>query len=162
LEDAVKVFEEMQQRGVKPDIGTWNALINWHCKGGDLKGAVRFLFLGNTRARPVPGSENISQYNYPFRGARKVGHDMEIIRLYVNKGNRQSGVIYAILADIYGQYGQFRNAECVAAIRSEGVMLSASVFCALANAFVQHGLCEHTVKVLELMEAEGFEINLIW
>jgi pentatricopeptide repeat protein len=66
------------------------------------------------------------------------------------------------LADIYGQYGRFRNAEeCVAAIRSEGVMLAAGIFCALANAFAHHGLCEQTVKVLEVMEAEGFEINLV-
>ena len=48
------------------------------------------------------------------------------------------GVVYAILADIYGQYGTFQNAEeCIQALKSEGLVVSPSIFCVLANAYAQ-------------------------
>ena len=39
--------------------------------------------------------------------------------------------------------------------------LSPSIFCVLANAYAQQGLCEQTVSVLQLMEEEGIEPNLV-
>lgn len=54
------------------------------------------------------------------------------------RGLQRSGIIYAVLVDIYGQYGKFQDAEeCLAALKSEGVQPSASMFCALANAYAQ-------------------------
>ena len=54
------------------------------------------------------------------------------------RGYKKSGVIYAVLVDIYGQYGKFQDAEeCVAALKSEGLLTSASTFCVLANAYAQ-------------------------
>ncbi|KAJ0702328.1 putative tetratricopeptide-like helical domain superfamily [Helianthus annuus] len=47
-------------------------------------------------------------------------------------------LIYAVLVDIYGQYGKFEDAEeCINALKPEGVPLSARVFCVLANAYAQ-------------------------
>ncbi|KAI3908936.1 hypothetical protein MKW92_039756 [Papaver armeniacum] len=63
-----------------------------------------------------------------------------------HRGLWRSGAIYAVLVDIYGQYG---------------VQLSPNMFCALANGYAQQGLCEQTVKILQLMETEGIEPNLI-
>ena len=52
------------------------------------------------------------------------------------------GTIYAILGDIYGQYGRFQDAEnCISALKSEGLLPSAGMFCVLANAYAQQVLC---------------------
>ncbi|TQD85853.1 hypothetical protein C1H46_028553 [Malus baccata] len=51
--------------------------------------------------------------------------------------------------------------ECISALKAEGLIPSASMFCVLANAYAQQGLCHQTVKVLQLMEAEGIEPNVI-
>ena len=54
------------------------------------------------------------------------------------RGHQEVGTIYAILVDIYGQYGQFEDAEdCISALKSEGLLPSASMFCVLANAYAQ-------------------------
>ena len=54
------------------------------------------------------------------------------------RGNKEYGAVYAVLVDIYGQYGKFQNAgECVQALKSEGVLVSPSIFCVLANAYAQ-------------------------
>ncbi|KAI3921123.1 hypothetical protein MKX01_036102 [Papaver californicum] len=79
-----------------------------------------------------------------------------------HRGLWRSGAIYAVLVDIYGQYGRFQNAEeCVLALKSEGVQLSANMFCALAKWLHSTGIMRTTVKVLQLMETEGIEPNLI-
>ncbi|CAH1431094.1 unnamed protein product [Lactuca virosa] len=67
-------------------------------------------------------------------------------------GHGQSGTIYAVLVDIYGQYGSFEDGEdCINTLKLEEVPLSARIFCVLANVYAQRGLCEQTVKVLQLM-----------
>jgi pentatricopeptide repeat protein len=55
-----------------------------------------------------------------------------------NRGFKDSGAVYAVLVDIYGQYGLFRDArECVAALKAEKLQLTPSIFCVLANAYAQ-------------------------
>ncbi|GFY83932.1 hypothetical protein Acr_03g0007060 [Actinidia rufa] len=41
--EALEVCEKMQQEGIKPDIRTWNSLITWHCKSGNLVNALELL-----------------------------------------------------------------------------------------------------------------------
>jgi hypothetical protein len=55
-----------------------------------------------------------------------------------NRGFKESGAVYAILVDIYGQYGHFRDAQdCIAALRAENTQLLPRVFCVIANAYAQ-------------------------
>ncbi|KAL4583104.1 hypothetical protein LXL04_007668 [Taraxacum kok-saghyz] len=133
LRDALQVFDKMQQEGITPDITTWNSLIRWHCKHGDLTNAL-VLF-----------NEMQTQGLYPDPSIfitiiSRLGEQgkWDIIRKNFehmkHEGHGQSGTMYAVLVDIYGQYGRFEDAE---------------------------GLCEQTVKVLQLMEHEGMEPNLI-
>ncbi|KAB1223429.1 hypothetical protein CJ030_MR2G012426 [Morella rubra] len=48
LDEALEMFEKMQQQGIGPDITTWNSLIRWHCKAGDLSKALElFIYAGH-------------------------------------------------------------------------------------------------------------------
>ncbi|KAF7146868.1 hypothetical protein RHSIM_Rhsim03G0219800 [Rhododendron simsii] len=69
------------------------------------------------------------------------------------RGHQKSGAIYSVLVDIYGQYGRFQDAEeCVNALKVEGIQLSASIFCVLANALAQQ---RHRGNVERLWQWEG-------
>ncbi|AED94067.1 Tetratricopeptide repeat (TPR)-like superfamily protein [Arabidopsis thaliana] len=79
--------------------------------------------------------------------------------------------IYNSVIDTFGKYGELDEelqfgsfediGELVGKLKSQGVAPSANLFCTLANAYAQQGLCKQTVKVLKMMENEGIEPNLI-
>ncbi|KAG9158075.1 hypothetical protein Leryth_000234 [Lithospermum erythrorhizon] len=161
LEEAKATFKKMKQDGIEPDIRTWNSLIICHSKSGDVDTALEFLIkMQEEGFYPDPkvfvrvitclGEQG------KWDTIKTTFDDMKCM------GNQSSGAIYAVLVDIYGHYGKFQNADdCVNALRSAAIKLSADLFCVLANAYAQQGFCEQTVTVLKLMEAEGYEPNIV-
>ncbi|KAG7610925.1 Pentatricopeptide repeat [Arabidopsis suecica] len=111
----------------------------------------------------------------------------KIIRIYRDNGMRKKALgiveeireiglpmdveIYNSVIDTFGKYGELDEelqfgsfediGELVGKLKSQGVAPSANLFCTLANAYAQQGLCKQTVKVLKMMENEGIEPNLI-
>ncbi|RVW41769.1 putative pentatricopeptide repeat-containing protein [Vitis vinifera] len=100
------------------------------------------------------------------------------------RGHQRSGAIYAILVDIYGQYGRFQGPEeCISALKigrdtkkllkdfdhwkrlvtfrckEYDLPLNAEIYS--PDDHVADSLSTHEVKVLQLMETEGIEPNLI-
>ncbi|KAF1001486.1 hypothetical protein AG4045_002499, partial [Apium graveolens] len=93
----------MKQEGISPDITTWNSLIQWHCKHGELSIALELL------------AKMQQQGLYPD------------VKIFVT-----------IISRLGSRYGRFQDAEeSINALKSEGVQLSANLFCVLANAYAQ-------------------------
>lgn len=190
-EEMMRAFEAMRRDGVAPNIVTWNSLIRWYCRAGDLDRAMALLGEMQEGAGLYPDPKIFLAVISRLGEQGRWEEIRSVFEGMRRRGFRQSGAVYAVLADIYGQYGTFADAEqCVAALKAEGLQLSANVFCVLANAYAQQvrcllppirhgraslspfhgrltdslgaqGLCEQTVNVFRLMEAEGIEPNLI-
>ncbi|CBI26569.3 unnamed protein product, partial [Vitis vinifera] len=145
---AMEIVREIREMGVSLDKRIYNSIIDTFGKCGELSEALEvFEKMQEEGVKP-----DIMTWNSLIQWHCKAG----------DVGKALDGAIYAILVDIYGQYGRFQGPEeCISALKSEGIQPSASMFCVLANAYAQQGLCEQTVKVLQLMETEGIEPNLI-
>ncbi|KAI7994881.1 hypothetical protein LOK49_LG11G00063 [Camellia lanceoleosa] len=121
LGEALEVFEKMQQEGITPDITTWNSLIKWHCKFGDVANALElFAKMLEQGVYPDPKifitiiSRLGEQGNWDMM--KKNFENMKC------RGHKRSGVIYAVLVDIYGQYRRFLDAEeYINALKLEGI-----------------------------------------
>lgn len=136
LGEALELFEKMQNEGVRPDIMTWNSLIKWHCKAGDLTKALH-LFTDMQEQGLYPDPKIFITIISCLGEQGKWGTIKKNFESMRFKGNK-CGAVYAVLADIYGQYGKFQNAEeCIQALKSEGLLVSPSIFCVLANAYAQ-------------------------
>eukprot|EP00268_Persea_americana_P041022 TRINITY_DN4084_c0_g2_i5.p1 TRINITY_DN4084_c0_g2~~TRINITY_DN4084_c0_g2_i5.p1 ORF type:complete len:151 (+),score=29.81 TRINITY_DN4084_c0_g2_i5:190-642(+) len=136
MDGAIEAFENMQNEGIRPNITTWNSLIRWHCSAGKLDRALEFFIkMQDHGLYPDPKIFITIISRLGEQGKwDKIKKNFESMKY---RGLQRSGIIYAVLVDIYGQYGKFQDAECLAALKSEGVQPSASMFCALANAYAQ-------------------------
>lgn len=136
LGEALELFKKMQNEGVRPDIVTWNSLIKWHCKAGDLTKALN-LFTDMQEQGLYPDPKIFITIISCLGEQGKwdtIKKTFESMRYRENK----YGAVYAVLVDIYGQYGKFQNVEeCIQALKSEGLIVTPSIFCVLANAYAQ-------------------------
>ena len=132
----------MRQEGIKPDITTWNSLIRWHCKAGDSSKALKlFTQMLEQGLYPDPKIFITIISHLGEQGKWDVMKNFETMKY---RGHKKSGAIYAVLVDIYGQYGRFDDAEvCISALKSEGVQPSASIFC-LSECLCSAGPLLHT------------------
>ena len=137
LSEALEVFKRMQQDDVVPDITTWNSLIQWNCKAGNLATALElFTDMQEQGMHPDP-KIFITLISFLSEQGKwdVIKQNLDSMKL---RGHKNSVLVYEILVDIYGQYGQFQDGEkCISALKSAGLLPSSSNFCIIANAFAQ-------------------------
>ncbi|KAL1198002.1 putative pentatricopeptide repeat-containing protein [Cardamine amara subsp. amara] len=162
LDEAVLVLWKMQScNDVKPNISTWNSLIRWHCHHGKLDIALElFAMMQDQGIYPDPRIFVNLITRFGENGNwNMISKHFEVVEC---KKHKDARAIYGALVQIIGQFGSFQDVEeLVGKLKSQGVAPSANMFCTLANAYAQQGLCKQTVKVLKMMENEGIEPNLI-
>ncbi|KAM7499866.1 hypothetical protein LguiA_024280 [Lonicera macranthoides] len=120
--------------GIRPDITAWNSLIRWYCKLEELANALELFTKIQEQGGLYPDPKIFIAIISRLGEHRKwdgINNNFEKMK---TRGHQRSGEINAVIVDIYGQCGRFQDAaECINALRSEGVHLSASMFCLLAN-----------------------------
>ncbi|KAE9464647.1 hypothetical protein C3L33_03446, partial [Rhododendron williamsianum] len=159
---AMSIVREIKEMGVSLDKKIYNSIIDTFGKYGDLGEALEvFEKMQEEGIKP-----DIMTWNLLIKwhcNSGYIDHALELFAKMQEQGLYPDPKIFICSLVVWGsRYGRFEDAEeCVNALKVEGIQLSASIFCVLANAYAQQGLCEQTVKVLQLMEAEGIEPNLI-
>ncbi|CAN7016020.1 unnamed protein product [Brassica oleracea var. botrytis] len=163
LDEALQVLRKMQRSSdLKPNMSTWNSLIRWHCHHGAVDKALElFTMMQDQGLYPDPRMFVKLITRLGEKGSwNMISQSFESIKC--REDRRDTRAIYAALVEIVGQFGSFQDPEeLVGRLKSEGVAPSANMFCTLADAYAQQGLCKQTVKVLKMMEKEGTEPNLI-
>ncbi|XP_018483210.2 putative pentatricopeptide repeat-containing protein At5g36300 [Raphanus sativus] len=163
LDEALQVLRKMQgSNDLKPDISTWSSLIRWHCHHGAVDKALElFTMMQDQGLYPDPRMFVKLITLLGEKGSwDMISKSFESIKC--KEERRDTRAMYAALVEIVGQFGSFQDPEeLVGKLKSEGVAPSVNMFCTLANAYAQQGLCNQTVKVLKMMEKEGTEPNLI-
>ncbi|XP_052203439.1 putative pentatricopeptide repeat-containing protein At1g77010, mitochondrial [Diospyros lotus] len=97
IEDAQKVFEEMNER----NCFTWNTVIECHMKSGSLQKALELFGL-------MP-EKNCFSWNLVVTGSAKVG-ELNVARRLFNEMPRKNGVAWNSLIHGYASYGHPREA----------------------------------------------------
>ncbi|ANM71076.1 Tetratricopeptide repeat (TPR)-like superfamily protein [Arabidopsis thaliana] len=135
---ALGIVEEIREIGLPMDVEIYNSVIDTFGKYGELDEELQVL---EKLQRSSDSRPNIRTWN-------------SLIRWHCHHGAVDMAL--ELFTMIFEDIG-----ELVGKLKSQGVAPSANLFCTLANAYAQQGLCKQTVKVLKMMENEGIEPNLI-
>ncbi|RZC74947.1 hypothetical protein C5167_050432 [Papaver somniferum] len=131
---ALELMREMTETKIPLDRRLYNSIIDTFGKYGELNEAVTIF--GNMQREGI--KPDVVTYN-------------SLIRWHCKSGNVDMALEFFTQMQ---EEGLFLNTEeCVLALKSEGVQLSANMFCALANAYAQQGISPDVVTYRTLMKA---------
>ncbi|CDY64953.1 BnaCnng45620D [Brassica napus] len=172
--EADALFQEVIRSGLHGSypLRLYNALLGGYLRKGQLELEESWRVVNEMKKREFPLTSFV--YGKIIRIYRDNGmwkKALGIVEEISEIGLPMDVEIYNSIIDTFGKYGELDEAlqfgsfqdpeELVGRLKSEGVAPSANMFCTLADAYAQQGLCKQTVKVLKMMEKEGTEPNLI-
>uniref|UniRef100_A0A6N2MAQ8 Amine oxidase domain-containing protein n=1 Tax=Salix viminalis TaxID=40686 RepID=A0A6N2MAQ8_SALVM len=158
---AVQVFKKMEQNGGKPNVVTYNTIIDNLCKDRLVNEAMEFL--SEMLDRGI--QPNVVTYNSIVHGFCNLGQLNEATRLFkemVGKDDMPDTVTFSILVDGLCKEGMVSEAQCVFDIMPEkGVEPDVITYNALTNGLCNEGKIKDAVELFNLMVQRGYEPNVI-
>ncbi|KAE8650482.1 putative pentatricopeptide repeat-containing protein At1g09680 isoform X2 [Cucumis sativus] len=157
LDVAEQLFDEMQQRGLRPNGITFTALIDGQCRSRRIDSAMntyhQMLTMG---VKP-----DLVMYNTLLNGLCKVG-DVNKARKLVDEmrmvGMKPDKITYTTLIDGYCKEGDLESAmEIRKGMNEEGVVLDNVAFTALISGFCRDGRVRDAERTLREMVEAGMK-----
>lgn len=147
-----RVLQTMEANGVKPDTVTWNTLIRvfgLHNKISHMEHAYEGLLASRLKPDLITLNILISAY-----GTAGLLDKMESVIAYMERYNfKMTVATYNTILEMYGKAGKIEEMEKV--FRNMEVRPNRGTFCAVLNAYGQHGRWHRVDEVLQ--EAEEYD-----
>lgn len=176
LKDGVAALEAMQAEGVSPDTVSFNAVIDWAVRRGDLEAAEMLLTRmeracgppesreGQQQQRPRGLRPDIVSFNLLARGYGAVGRTDEAYRILDRirgVGLRPNAVTYNTLVKARCNAGDVEGGEALLEeMRAAGAVPDAVSYCTLMRAHSKRGSMDAAEDLLNHMRRAGVAVDM--
>ncbi|KAL8551215.1 hypothetical protein ACS0TY_000340 [Phlomoides rotata] len=160
LEEAVKVFQDMEAHNCQPDLWTYNAMISVYGRCG-LSGEAERLFKELSRKSFFPDAVTYNSLLYAFAREGNVEKVKEIGDEMVEMGFSKDEMTYNTIIDMYGKQGKHETAlQIYRGMKSSGRYPDAVTYTVLIDSLGKSNKMTEAANLMSEMMDAGIKPTL--